>query len=161
MQFILQYLAIIIVNVVINPWIAIPATLLTGLLYLARALYINTGRSFRRLEAMSTFSLEILLQQSILKLKLTLLYLNIRSGRSPVFSHVNATLQGSSTVRAFNATKFLEAEFHEHQNYNTSCWYLSNASSLCFTLWLDTLSQVFNIIVTYSFLLLPHCKWSF
>lgn len=85
----------------------------------------------------------------------------IPPGRSPVFSHVNATLQGLSTIRAFNASKILAAEFHEHQNYNTSCWYLSNAASRCFTLWLDTSAVLFNICVTYSFLLLPYCKQTF
>lgn len=35
--------------------------------------------------------------------------------RSPVFSHMNVTLQGMVTIRAFGAQKLLKEEFDKHQ----------------------------------------------
>lgn len=75
-------------------------------------------------------------------------------GRSPIFSHVNATLQGLATVRACNASKMLEKEFHEFQDRNTSCYFLFNGASRWFALWLDVISLLFSAVVTYSFLVL-------
>ncbi|XP_055326333.1 ATP-binding cassette sub-family C member 4-like [Sitodiplosis mosellana] len=122
----LQYVAIIVINVIVNPWMLIPAVVMTMLFYSIRLAYLNTGRSFMRIEALS---------------------------RSPIFSHVNATIQGSSTVRAFNAEKFLENEFHEFQDFNTSCWYLFIGASRWFAFWLDLVCLLYVIVVTYSFLL--------
>lgn len=75
------------------------------------------------------------------------------SGRSPIFSHMNATLQGLATIRAFNADKVLEKEFHEFQDHNTSCWYLFICASRWFALWLDLVCLLFIAFVTYSFLI--------
>lgn len=78
--------------------------------------------------------------------------------RSPIFSHVNATLQGTATVRAFNATEILEKEFHEFQDLNTSSYYLFINASQWFALSLDAICLVFVTFVTFSFLLLEDCK---
>lgn len=79
-------------------------------------------------------------------------------GRSPIFSHMNATLQGLSTVRAFNAETILEMEFHEYQDFNTSCWYLFICASRWFALWLDVVCLLFIAFVTYSFLFFGNGK---
>lgn len=71
---------------------------------------------------------------------------------------MNATLQGLSTVRAFNAANMLEKEFHEFQDYNTSCWYLFATASRWFALWLDIVCLLFIAVVTYSFLLLENSQ---
>lgn len=84
--------------------------------------------------------------------------LNFVIGRSPVYSHVNATLQGSSTVRAFNASKMLEAEFHEFQDHNTSCAFLFSCASRWFSQWMDVVCILYVAFVTYSFLVLEDCK---
>ncbi len=80
-------------------------------------------------------------------------------GRSPIFSHVNATLQGLSTVRACNATKLLEKEFHAFQDYNTSCWFLFSCSSLWYAIWLDFTCFLYITCVTYSFLAFTSGKY--
>lgn len=80
------------------------------------------------------------------------------AGRSPIFSHMNATLQGLVTVRASNAATILEKEFHEFQDYNTSCWYLYMCASRWFALCLDVVCILFIAIVTYSFLSMGNGK---
>lgn len=66
---------------------------------------------------------------------------------------MNATLQGLSTVRAFNAQTILESEFHAYQDRNTSAWYLFCCSTRCFALWLDVVCLLYISFITYSFLL--------
>lgn len=71
---------------------------------------------------------------------------------------MNATLQGLSTVRAYNAHKMLEKEFHEYQDQNTSSWYLFICAARCFALWLDIVCLVYIAFVTYSFLFIGDGK---
>lgn len=80
------------------------------------------------------------------------------AGRSPIYSHVNATLQGSATIRAFNANKILESEFHGFQDHNSSSWYLFICASRWFAFWLDMVCLIFVAVVTYSFLILENCE---
>ncbi|XP_055326164.1 probable multidrug resistance-associated protein lethal(2)03659 [Sitodiplosis mosellana] len=127
----LQVVAIIVINGIVNPWLMFPAVVMTVLFYLIRSVYMDTGRSIKRIEAMS---------------------------RSPIYSHVNATLQGLSTVRAFNAENFLEKEFHDFQDFNTSCWYLFTSAGRWFAFWLDVVCLVYVAIVTYSFLIFDNAE---
>lgn len=79
-------------------------------------------------------------------------------GRSSILSHVNATIQGLSTVRACNASDILQKEFHEFQDHNTSCDFLFNCASTWFAVSLDIVCLLFIATVTYSFLLLEDSK---
>lgn len=82
-------------------------------------------------------------------------------GRSPVFSHMNATLQGSATVRAFNAETMLENEFHVFQDHNTSCWYLFTCASRWYAFWLDMVCLIFIAVIVYSFLIFGNGIYNF
>lgn len=95
-------------------------------------------------------------RNSITKIQITTFFL----GRSPIFSHVNATLQGLATVRASNAAFILEKEFHEFTDYNTSCWYVFMCAARWFALWLDFVCILFIAIVTFSFLSLGNGELS-
>ena len=46
------------------------------------------------------------------------------AAKSPVFSHISATLSGLSTVRAFQAEELLRQEFENHQDLNTGTWFM-------------------------------------
>lgn len=74
--------------------------------------------------------------------------------RSPVFSHMNATIQGLSTIRAFKAEKNVSEEFHKLQDKNTGAVYLYWATSRWFALMLDLVCVIYVGIVTTSFVLI-------
>lgn len=76
------------------------------------------------------------------------------SARSPVYSLTNQTFQGLTTIRALQAEKALEAEFYDHQNSNTSAWFLFFSSNRAFAAWIDVLCVCYISIVTFSFLAL-------
>lgn len=72
--------------------------------------------------------------------------------RSPVFTHLNATLQGLTTIRAYGAQNVLGREFDKHQDLHTSAWFMYIAASSAFGFYLDVLCFTFTAIVTFSFL---------
>lgn len=74
------------------------------------------------------------------------------AARSPVFTHLNATLQGLTTIRAYGAQRTLIMEFDKHQDLHTSAWYMYIAASSAFGFALDMLCFVFVAFVTFSFL---------
>lgn len=50
------YLVIIVINGFVNPWLLIPALIMTALYYCLRRIYIGTGRCLKRNEALSKFN---------------------------------------------------------------------------------------------------------
>nr|CAD7442940.1 unnamed protein product [Timema bartmani] len=111
----------------VNYWILLPTGIILVLFYVLRSVYVATSRSVKRLEGIT---------------------------RSPVFSHLNASLQGLSTIRAFEAQKILEKEFDGHQDLHSTAFYLSIASNRAFGMWLDVVCLFFVTCVTLSFLVL-------
>lgn len=140
-----------------NPWLLIPAIIMTALFYVMRRIFMNAGRSFIRVESLGDFKSTFLFTKFCWahfhpsEFSLLLAY-------SPIFSHLCATLQGLPTVRAFNAGKMLEKEFHDFQNHGTACTYLFLCASTWFSLWMDVICLLFITSVTYSFLIL-NCKF--
>lgn len=80
----------------------------------------------------------------------------IFSARSPVYSHLAATLTGLSTIRAFETEDILMREFDTHQDLHTGAWFMYIGTSAAFGFFLDLLCLVFIAIVTFSFLLLDN-----
>ena len=74
--------------------------------------------------------------------------------RSPIFSQLSTSLQGLTTIRAFNAEPLLRSEFDYQQDLHTSTWFAFLSSTRWFGLWLDWLVAVFIGVVVFSFLLL-------
>ncbi|GLV41664.1 uncharacterized protein CBL_06893 [Carabus blaptoides fortunei] len=123
----LQLIGIIVVVGVVNPWLLIPTVGVGFVFYFLRIFYLSTSRSVKRLEGVT---------------------------RSPVFGHLNASLQGLTTIRAFKAQAILEQEFDNHQDLHSSAWFLFIASSRAFGFWLDLVCIIYIAMVTLSFLVL-------
>lgn len=73
------------------------------------------------------------------------------SARSPVFSHINASLQGLTTIRAFGAQDILRSEFDRHQDVHSSAFYLFLSCNRTFGFWLDLHCVIYIALVTVSF----------
>lgn len=71
--------------------------------------------------------------------------------RSPTLSHLSASLQGITTIRAFGNQRTLEKEFDSLQNIHTSASYLNIALSRAFGFWLDSTCVLFIAAVVLSF----------
>ncbi|XP_055904385.1 probable multidrug resistance-associated protein lethal(2)03659 [Eupeodes corollae] len=127
LSFFTYAISVVVVVAFANFWLFIPALILYVFLYLGRKYYIGASRSLKRMESMS---------------------------RSPVYSHTNQTFHGLTTIRAMNATKIVEAEFHSFQNVNTSALYLFTAANRAFAFWTDLICVFYTLIVTFSFLVL-------
>lgn len=78
--------------------------------------------------------------------------------RSPVFSHLSATLQGLTTIRAFGQHEILQKEFDKHQDYHSSAWFMFLSTSQAFGFYLDCFSFIFNTAVIFLLMTLGECK---
>ncbi|XP_025834708.1 probable multidrug resistance-associated protein lethal(2)03659 isoform X5 [Agrilus planipennis] len=125
LQISLALVGIIIVVAIVNPLLMIPTFIIAVIFYLLRIFYLSTSRCVKRLEGIT---------------------------RSPVFAHLNASLQGMTTIRAFGAQKILEKEFDNHQDLHSSAWYIFISTSRAFGLWLDFICVIYIAVVTLSFL---------
>lgn len=123
----LQLIGIIVVVGVVNPWLLLPTFFAGIIFYFIRIFYLRTSRSVKRLEGIT---------------------------RSPVFGHLNASLQGLTTIRAFKAQDILEKEFDSHQDLHSSSWYLFIGTSRAFGFWLDLICIIYIALVTLSFLIM-------
>lgn len=72
--------------------------------------------------------------------------------RSPVYSHLTATLQGLTTIRAFGAQEILKQEFDGYQNAYSSAYFMFLGANRTFGFWLDMHCVAFISMVTFSFL---------
>ncbi|XP_050313562.1 probable multidrug resistance-associated protein lethal(2)03659 [Anthonomus grandis grandis] len=123
----LTLLGIIVVVAIVSTWLLLPTCVVAIIFYFMRIFYLKTSRSVKRLEGTT---------------------------RSPVFSHLNATLQGLTTIRAFRAENILSQEFDNHQDLHSSAWFEFIATSRAFGYWLDLVCIIYIALVTFSFLLL-------
>ncbi|XP_063890892.1 ATP-binding cassette sub-family C member 4 [Helicoverpa armigera] len=121
----LSLIGIVVVVAVVNYWLLVPTVAIGFVFYGLRIFYLSSSRSIKRLEGVT---------------------------RSPVFSHLNASLQGITTIRAFGAQEALIREFDNHQDLHSSAWYLFIASSRAFGFWLDLVCVIYIAMVTMSFL---------
>lgn len=83
------------------------------------------------------------------------------SARSPVFTHLNATLNGLTTIRAYCAQDILKQEFDKLQDVHTSTVYMYIVTSTAFGFTLDIFCFIFISLITFSFLLFNQCKHQF
>ena len=73
--------------------------------------------------------------------------------RSPIFSHLTASLNGLATIRAFKAEPMLIEEFDNHQDLHSSAYYLFIAAARAFGFALDGSCLIYVTIIILSFFL--------
>ncbi|XP_046836014.1 ATP-binding cassette sub-family C member 4 [Vespa crabro] len=117
---------ILIQVIIINWWTIVPVLIMGFLYWEIRKIYITTAQNLKRLEGTT---------------------------KSPVFSHVNSSLIGLSTIRSSNAQLMLSKEFDSHQDLHTGAYSLSILTATAFGFALDTVSVLFVTFVTYSFII--------
>jgi ATP-binding cassette subfamily C (CFTR/MRP) protein 4 len=71
-------------------------------------------------------------------------------GRGPVVSHLASSLQGLTSVKAFNAQKILVGEFDQHQDRHSSALYLLLACHATIRFWVDMTCAIYIAVVTFS-----------
>ncbi|XP_042212324.1 ATP-binding cassette sub-family C member 4-like isoform X2 [Homarus americanus] len=121
----LNFLGIIVVIASVNIWVILP-TLGLGIIFVfLRRFYLCTARDVKRLEGIT---------------------------RSPVFSHLSASLQGLTTIRAFEAQQIFRDDFDNHQDLHSSAWFLFLCTTRWFGICLDWISGLYIGIVTFSFM---------
>nr|XP_013101686.1 unnamed protein product [Stomoxys calcitrans]XP_013101693.1 unnamed protein product [Stomoxys calcitrans]XP_013101700.1 unnamed protein product [Stomoxys calcitrans] len=80
--------------------------------------------------------------------------------RSPVFSHLSATLSGLATIRSRNLQDTVAKEFDQLQDVHSGVWQLTMSANTALGLWLDCVSCCFLTCVTFSFIILSGQTYS-
>ncbi|KYB25908.1 hypothetical protein TcasGA2_TC034098 [Tribolium castaneum] len=74
--------------------------------------------------------------------------------RSPIFSHLTATLQGLATIKAFNAQDTLLKEFEDHQNLHISAQHLVINIYALLSFIADFICNFYVALIIFGFFLL-------
>lgn len=88
-----QFVAILLVVGSLNPAVFIPTAPIAAVFVGLRHYYLRSARQIKRLEA---------------------------AARSPVFTHISASLNGLATIRAFGAEADVLANFHSYLVYTAT-----------------------------------------
>ncbi|XP_059609695.1 probable multidrug resistance-associated protein lethal(2)03659 [Phlebotomus argentipes] len=128
-QMILSICGAILVTATVNPLFLIPIAFLGIVFITVRQWYLKSSRNIKRLDGIT---------------------------RSPVFTHLAASLSGLSTIRAFGTENRLVDEFDSLQDVHSSAWYLFICCTSAFGQVLDFLSVIFVAIVTFTFLIVDN-----
>lgn len=130
-QNLMVMVGILAVITVVNPVLLIPLAVAIVLFTIVLKVYLRPAQDWKRLEGIC---------------------------RSPVFSHLSATLNGLSTIRANSAQEKLSLEFDELQDVHSGVWHLTMSSNEALGLWLDCISAAFIACVAFSFIVLNESK---
>ncbi|KAG6461025.1 multidrug resistance-associated protein 4 isoform X1 [Manduca sexta] len=126
-QIYLVMFSILALNAAALIWTLLPTTIILLLFYVILQIYLKSAQSIKRLEGTT---------------------------RSPVFSHMTATLNGISTIRSSGAQQRLIQEFDKFQDIHTSTWSSYLASGVTLGFWLDFICVLYLAIVIVAFLVI-------
>ncbi|KAB0803876.1 hypothetical protein PPYR_00846 [Photinus pyralis] len=127
-EILLMLLGAVVLSATVNPWFLLPSFGLVLLFYFLRIVFLATSRSVKRLEGIN---------------------------RSPILTHLTATIYGLSTIRAFSAQKLLIQEYDTLQDKHSSSWYLFISASRAFGFWLEMICNIFVSGIIISLILIP------
>uniref|UniRef100_V5G0E4 Putative multidrug resistance-associated protein lethal(2)03659 n=2 Tax=Anoplophora glabripennis TaxID=217634 RepID=V5G0E4_ANOGL len=121
----LTVLAISIVIGSLNPWIFLPTIIILTIFYCIRLVFLATSRDVKRVEAVT---------------------------RSPMYTHLSASLQGLTTIRAFGAQEILKVEFDNYQDKYSAAFFMFLSANRTFGFWLDFHCIIYLCLVIVSIL---------
>ncbi|CAH0558001.1 unnamed protein product [Brassicogethes aeneus] len=124
-QILLQMVGTFVLVTIVNQYFFIMIFIISILLLIMRYHFLKSSKNIKRLEGIM---------------------------KSPIFTHLNTTLQGLTTIRAFNAENILKSEFDKHQDYHTGAYFMYLSCTAAFGFYLDIMCYFLVVIVTYSFL---------
>ncbi|CAG9854243.1 unnamed protein product [Phyllotreta striolata] len=110
-------------------WISIPTIIVGIIFYLMRVVFLETSRDVKRIESVT---------------------------RSPIYTHLSASLIGLTTIRAFKAQEILKKEFDKYQNLHSAAFFMYLAANRTFGFWLDFVCVVYIALVIVSLLFLKN-----
>ncbi|VEN35015.1 unnamed protein product [Callosobruchus maculatus] len=124
-QILLIMVGALVLVTIVNPYFLILVAIIAFFFGIMRHIFLKTSKNIKRLEGIM---------------------------RSPVFTHLNATIQGLTTIRSFGAQDILRDEFDKHQDCHTSAWFMYVAASSAYGFYLDIFCFIFVSLLTFSFL---------
>jgi len=71
------------------------------------------------------------------------------TARSPLYSHISATIQGLTTIRAYKEQRKFIHKLHIYQNEHSKGWYAKIATSRWFGLRIDLIGAFFITAVMF------------
>lgn len=98
------------------------------------------------------------------RLKISIYYLIkqyyrlLLSARSPLVGHINSSLEGLTTIRAFKAEQILQNEFDKYQDLYTSAFMTVRVSMFGFGFFMDFFNSLFTVIIIARFLFFETSK---
>ncbi|XP_059049022.1 ATP-binding cassette subfamily C member 4-like [Achroia grisella] len=128
-QVFMVMLGILVMVAIVNPYMLLTTLVCSILMYVWTIVYLSTAQAIKRVEGVS---------------------------RSPVFSHVSASMAGLTTVRACGAQEMLKRQFDDKQDVHTAAWYLTLVTNTAFSIWLSLISAFYVIVASYTFLFLDN-----
>ncbi|KRT83567.1 ABC transporter ATP-binding protein [Oryctes borbonicus] len=97
-----------------------------SVLFLCQRIYLPTSRSLKRLDGVT---------------------------RSPVIGHLNASLEGLTTIRASGVQNILAEQFDKHQDLHSSASYMYLSTNRAFGFYIDMFCVAYSMIIMFSLLL--------
>lgn len=139
---------ILLMVLIVNPSMILAVAGACVLFYGVIKLYTKPSQDMKRLEGICKNNYQT---------KHTIYFYRVYSvfvlARSPVFTHLTATISGLSTIRARNIQHELVDEFDNLQDVHSGIWQLTMSASAALGLWLDLISCGFIACLTFSFIL--------
>ncbi|KAJ8684209.1 hypothetical protein QAD02_020001 [Eretmocerus hayati] len=120
---------ILVIILLVDIWMAIPIIIIALVFYYVFKMYLRAAQNIKRLET---------------------------SAKSPLFSHLNATISGLTTIRTNGPEikKRLIREFDTYQDIHTGTWFLTIVTGSALAIFLDTVMVIFNALLVYSLILI-------
>ena len=82
------------------------------------------------------------------------------SAHSPMLTHLNASLEGAHSIRAFEAEDRCTKHFYEHYDLYTSCWFTEMAVFGWFQFRNNSISAVFNAVAVFMCVIMAKCEYT-